>query len=121
MKNPNVLVIGDTILDRYVEGRVDRISPEAPVPVLLRKDHWEVLGGACNVAANIGSLTGYAGEVDFFGFGSMDVVRMLAEQRVNFCGVAVTKEVLLTKTRYISDNHKLLREDKNEEYEETLR
>ena len=49
-----VLCIGDIILDRYSEGRVDRISPEAPIPVLkLSKENKEVLGGSGNVARNI--------------------------------------------------------------------
>ena len=46
-----VLCIGDVILDCYSEGRVDRISPEAPIPVLkLSEENKEVLGGSGNVA-----------------------------------------------------------------------
>jgi D-beta-D-heptose 7-phosphate kinase/D-beta-D-heptose 1-phosphate adenosyltransferase len=53
-----VLVVGDVMLDRFVVGRVTRISPEAPVPVVLH-DHDEVrLGGAANVAHNVASLGG---------------------------------------------------------------
>lgn len=53
-----VLVVGDVMLDRFVVGRVTRISPEAPVPVVLH-DHDEIrLGGAANVAHNIVSLGG---------------------------------------------------------------
>ena len=55
-----VLVIGDLMLDRYVHGRVDRISPEAPVPVVLVTREHSVPGGACNVAANIAALGGQA-------------------------------------------------------------
>ncbi len=51
-----VVVIGDLMLDRYLKGTVGRISPEAPVPVVLRSDERAVLGGAANVAANIASL-----------------------------------------------------------------
>jgi D-beta-D-heptose 7-phosphate kinase/D-beta-D-heptose 1-phosphate adenosyltransferase len=54
----SVLVIGDVMLDHFVIGRVDRISPEAPVPV-VRFEHEEVrLGGAANVAHNIAALGG---------------------------------------------------------------
>lgn len=51
-----VLVVGDAMLDRYIFGRVDRISPEAPVPVVEVERDQEVLGGAANVAANMASL-----------------------------------------------------------------
>lgn len=54
-----ILVIGDLILDMYIEGKVNRISPEAPVPVLLEKSQRTVLGGAGNVGANIASLRGH--------------------------------------------------------------
>lgn len=54
MKNgSNILVIGDIILDSYCYGNVSRISPEAPVPVLLKKRESDSLGGAANVAANL--------------------------------------------------------------------
>ena len=53
-----ILVVGDIILDRYIRGDVDRISPEAPVPVVRVKNKQAVLGGAANVANNIRSLGG---------------------------------------------------------------
>ena len=55
-----VLVAGDAMLDRYWFGRVDRISPEAPVPVVTVQAHDARLGGAGNVAANIAALGGRA-------------------------------------------------------------
>jgi D-beta-D-heptose 7-phosphate kinase/D-beta-D-heptose 1-phosphate adenosyltransferase len=55
---PRILVIGDVMLDRYVSGTVDRVSPEAPVPVLKVRKEWSSLGGAANVAANVASLGG---------------------------------------------------------------
>jgi len=51
-----IMVAGDVMLDRYVWGTVDRISPEAPIPVVLVKDRTHRLGGAGNVAANLASL-----------------------------------------------------------------
>ncbi len=51
-----ILVVGDVMLDRYWFGEVDRISPEAPVPVISVTDSEERLGGAANVASNISSL-----------------------------------------------------------------
>jgi D-beta-D-heptose 7-phosphate kinase/D-beta-D-heptose 1-phosphate adenosyltransferase len=51
-----VMVIGDLMLDRYLSGSVERLSPEAPVPVLLRESERAVLGGAANVCANLAAL-----------------------------------------------------------------
>lgn len=55
-KNTWALVVGDLMLDRYLWGEVERISPEAPVPVVLLKHETETAGGAANVAANLASL-----------------------------------------------------------------
>jgi len=52
----NILVVGDLILDEYIWGRVERISPEAPVPVVWANKHTFIPGGAANVASNIRSL-----------------------------------------------------------------
>jgi len=53
-----ILVLGDVILDEYISGSVDRISPEAPVPVVWANKHTFIPGGAANVANNIRSLDG---------------------------------------------------------------
>ncbi len=50
------LVVGDLMLDRYISGRVDRISPEAPVPVVHVEEEDSAVGGAGNVAANVAAL-----------------------------------------------------------------
>lgn len=55
-KGKKILVIGDVMLDRYIIGNVQRISPEAPVPILEMKNEEERLGGAANVALNLISL-----------------------------------------------------------------
>ena len=52
----NILVLGDVMLDRYLWGEVQRISPEAPVPVVRVLERSKVLGGAGNVAANLAGL-----------------------------------------------------------------
>ena len=58
LSDSRVLVVGDVMLDRYWYGSVDRISPEAPVPVVAVKDSAETLGGAANVARNVCALGG---------------------------------------------------------------
>src|SRR5690242_3620897 len=55
-----VLVIGDAMLDKFIAGRVTRISPEAPVPVVMFDHESHRLGGAANVAHNVTALGGRA-------------------------------------------------------------
>jgi D-beta-D-heptose 7-phosphate kinase/D-beta-D-heptose 1-phosphate adenosyltransferase len=55
-----VLVLGDVMLDRFIYGAVDRISPEAPVPVIAVERETAMLGGAGNVARNVAALGGQA-------------------------------------------------------------
>ncbi|MAG02273.1 hypothetical protein CMI42_02955 [Candidatus Pacearchaeota archaeon] len=52
-----VLIIGDLMLDKYTEGYIERISPEAPVPVLRVSNHSYKMGGAANVAINVANLS----------------------------------------------------------------
>jgi D-glycero-beta-D-manno-heptose-7-phosphate kinase len=52
----NVLIVGDVMIDRYLHGKVNRISPEAPVPVVELQKTEDRLGGAANVALNIKAL-----------------------------------------------------------------
>ena len=56
LKSARVLVVGDVMLDRYWYGSVDRISPEAPVPVVAVGRRRSVPGGAANVAANVAGV-----------------------------------------------------------------
>lgn len=56
MGKAHVFVVGDLILDSYIEGKVQRISPEAPVPVVLESRQRAVIGGAGNVAANVSAF-----------------------------------------------------------------
>ncbi|HEY7505528.1 MAG TPA: D-glycero-beta-D-manno-heptose-7-phosphate kinase [Gemmatimonadales bacterium] len=56
MKSSRVVVIGDIMIDRYLYGETERLSPEAPVPVVTVRDRTAKLGGAANVAANVASM-----------------------------------------------------------------
>ncbi len=109
-----VLVIGDLMLDRYVEGTVERISPEAPVPVLRHRQAREMLGGAGNVAANLASL---GGAVDIVGLIGQDPDGQKVRQFLSDWGVAgeglVTSERRPTsvKTRYLAQGQQVLRHD----------
>jgi D-beta-D-heptose 7-phosphate kinase / D-beta-D-heptose 1-phosphate adenosyltransferase len=110
-----VAIIGDLILDKYVDGSVDRVSPEAPVAVLLHRNERVAMGGAANVAANIATL---GASVRLFGvIGEDDNGRLLLEQLrclglVNVDGVVSDKTRPTTcKTRVMSARHQLLRID----------
>ena len=114
LKPKKILVVGDIGLDRYVYGDVDRISPEAPVPVALITGREEKLGLSANVAQNLSALSS-----------SCDLVSMLGEDRHadTFKSLASQCEGLETfflvsnerpttvKTRIISGQHHLLRLD----------
>jgi D-glycero-beta-D-manno-heptose-7-phosphate kinase len=56
MRSSRVAVVGDIMLDRYLVGDTDRLSPEAPVPVVTLKERHAALGGAANVAANVAAM-----------------------------------------------------------------
>ena len=109
-----VLVVGDLMLDRYFIGEVERISPEAPVPVILVKQQNERAGGAANVAANLAQLgvpTRLAGCV------GNDIDGQALLRLVNGMGIA-TDGVLLsshrpttTKTRMMGGHQQMLRLD----------
>jgi D-glycero-beta-D-manno-heptose-7-phosphate kinase len=76
-----VLVVGDVMLDRYWFGEVERISPEAPVPVVRIREVDERLGGAANVARNVGALGAHAGVLAVVGNDEPGkvLVRLLAD------------------------------------------
>ena len=55
-RRPAVLVVGDVMCDTYLLGKINRVSPEAPVPVFENAQQYRVLGGSANVAANLQAL-----------------------------------------------------------------
>ena len=67
VKDVRLLVVGDVMLDRYWFGEVNRISPEAPVPVVRVQRMEERLGGAANVARNAASLGAFTGLLSVVG------------------------------------------------------
>ncbi len=110
----NVLVIGDIILDRYVIGGVQRLSPEAPIPVLRPSTHRSTLGGAANVAMNIATLGGHAILIGVIGDDEAGgIVRAMVEAAPNLRTglVAVPGRPTTSKTRFMTGSHQLLRLD----------
>lgn len=110
-----VLVIGDIILDHYIEGRADRLSPEAPVPVIEVMEERYVLGGAANVAANVVSLGARAILLGLTGDDqSGERIRSLAKEQ----GIDVryvlsdAARVTTEKCRLLSGSHQVARYDR---------
>jgi D-beta-D-heptose 7-phosphate kinase/D-beta-D-heptose 1-phosphate adenosyltransferase len=109
-----LLVIGDLMLDRYVEGNVDRISPEAPVPVVRVTGERATAGGAANVALNLAALrarTVIAGVVgsDIAG---KTLLHILEKSSIDVNGAVVDPERPTTsKTRIMSGNYQIVRVD----------
>lgn len=114
-RSKRIFVVGDIMLDRYIGGEVERISPEAPVPVLRASEEVYTPGGAANVAANLGAL---GSSVCLFGMVGDDkegeIVRELLDNRhISTDGVVVsTGKSTSVKTRLISGTQQIARVDR---------
>ncbi|HNX00356.1 MAG TPA: D-glycero-beta-D-manno-heptose-7-phosphate kinase [Candidatus Cloacimonadota bacterium] len=114
-KKKKILVIGDIMLDHYIHGSVDRISPEAPVPVLEVKREEYRLGGSANVAENLITL---GAEVCIIGIVGNDqpgkqILKQLKGKKIDTQGVFVSEERPTTvKTRIIANQQQIVRIDK---------
>jgi D-beta-D-heptose 7-phosphate kinase/D-beta-D-heptose 1-phosphate adenosyltransferase len=108
-----VLVIGDLMLDRYIFGEVDRISPEAPVPVLRHARRYERAGGAANVAMNLAGLGCEAFLAGFWGEDTekAELAAILDAAHVNTLGVVSGSLPTISKTRIVGRVQQLLRLD----------
>ena len=118
--NLNVLIIGDVMIDSYLWGKVNRISPEAPVPIVAVTKKEKRLGGAANVALNIQALganpilCSVIG-VDYEGQAFLD---LLKQQKLSQKGILKCRNRITTvKTRVIGNNSQLLRVDEEVENE----
>ena len=111
---PRVLVVGDIMLDHYVLGEVNRISPEAPVPILSFKEEREVLGGAGNVVSNLINLGARVEIATIIGSDSAGkrVKELLSLLEVSSDFICECENENTTKkTRFISNGNQLLRLD----------
>ncbi len=110
----DVLVVGDLILDHYIWGKVSRISPEAPVPVVHVQSESLQLGGAANVFHNILSLGGKADICGVVGAdeGGQRLLKELGIHRRSRGGVIIDADRPTTrKTRVIAHNQQVVRFD----------
>ncbi|QMV18236.1 D-glycero-beta-D-manno-heptose-7-phosphate kinase [Granulicella sp. 5B5] len=108
-----VLVVGDLMLDRYILGDVDRVSPEAPVPVLRHAQRYERAGGAANVAMNLAGLGCEALLAGFWGDDGerAELAGILSGAKVDVSGVVTTALPTVSKTRIVGRRQQLLRLD----------
>ncbi len=108
-----ILVIGDVMLDRSIWGDVDRISPEAPVPVLRSVRTTNSPGGAANVAMNLVGLGVKVTQAGFWGDdGEMrQLSAILTAAGVDASGMVVAGQPTISKTRIVSRHQQLLRLD----------
>lgn len=112
-----ILVLGDLMLDRYLWGDTQRISPEAPVPVIDAGEETARLGGAANVANNVralGASPKLVGVCGPDGFGQ-DLRRLLGEQDLDVTGVVVDPQRRTTcKTRVMARHQQVVRIDRED-------
>ena len=114
MRDKRVLIVGDVMLDQYLYGDAERISPEAPVPVIHVEEERSYLGGAGNVARNVtalggkASLVGIAGE-DAAGHVLQELLRLEA---INAHVPLFPGRVTTVKTRVLARNQQMLRLDR---------
>lgn len=108
-----ILVVGDIMLDRYIHGEVDRISPEAPVPVIRHARRYERAGGAANVAMNLAGLGCKAILAGLWGNDSEqgELATILEKAKIDTVGVVSSSNPTISKTRIVGRTQQLLRLD----------
>ena len=112
-----ILVIGDIILDKYIQGSVSRISPEAPVPVVLEDNFFYTPGGSANVAHNLSSLGAKVLQVGKIGndFDGKLLKRELKRKNIDISGIFVDARIpTVTKTRVIAQHQQVVRIDREQ-------
>src|SRR5580704_15459216 len=117
-----ILCLGDIMLDRFAYCGIDRISPEAPVPVLLLQRVQSMLGGAGNVARNIAALGGEAVLMGLLGRDAAgDEARAIiaATPRLIDAHIASAGRPTICKTRYLAAHQQILRVDEENVHELT--
>ncbi len=111
--NINALVVGDVMLDRYWFGRVDRVSPEAPVPVLAVNSEESRAGGAANVAHNILSLGAQCQLLSVVGDdeAGREIKSIIEQYGAKTLLTVDTSIKTIVKLRMVAQNQQLLRAD----------
>jgi len=115
-----VLIIGDVMIDRYLSGKIERISPEAPVPVVHLEEEEIRLGGAANVALNVAALgaTPYLCTVIGADENGKSFLNLLPLNGLRAGGIILSNErQTTTKTRVLSGSQHILRVDREDTFD----
>jgi D-beta-D-heptose 7-phosphate kinase/D-beta-D-heptose 1-phosphate adenosyltransferase len=114
MVSKKILVIGDVMLDHYIYGRCERISPEAPVPIVFWEKEESSLGGAANLARNLVNLGFNTKIISVIGNDDIGVKveNKSKDERIETYFLKSNNRYTTLKTRIISENHQLSRFDK---------
>ena len=110
----NVVIVGDVMIDRYWHGKVTRISPEAPVPVVELQRTEERLGGAANVALNVAALgaTPYLFSAIGADTEGVDFLKLMADNNLSTLGLhPIQGRPTTVKTRIMAGTQQMLRVD----------
>ena len=118
--NLEITVIGDAMLDKYIIGSSDRISPEAPVPVVKVNNEKYKPGGAANVALNLSSLGSNATIIGVTGkdASSTQVIKLLQKNNIKNA-LSKSDHPTISKLRILASQQQLIRIDNEEEFSET--
>jgi D-beta-D-heptose 7-phosphate kinase/D-beta-D-heptose 1-phosphate adenosyltransferase len=117
MRRKRVVVIGDAMLDVYLHGDVERISPEAPVPVVRVRDRRYALGGAANVAQNVAAA---GAKVSLVGAAGRDSAGVRLRAMIEAIGadsdtIITTERPTTSKTRLVARAQQVLRFDEEDD------
>src|SRR3954468_24935320 len=112
-----VVAVGDAMLDEYLVGDVERISPEAPVPVVRVRERRHALGGVANVAQNIVAAGAECRLVAAVGDDSAAerLMRMFADAGIATTGMVVVDRPTTRKTRIVARSQQLVRIDEEDD------
>lgn len=116
-KKRKVLVLGDVMVDAYLEGNVNRVSPEAPVPIVSFSSREERLGGAANVALNLLSLGADVSMCSVIGNdkNADTMLQLMSARNIASNGIVKSEDRITTvKTRVIGNQQQLLRVDEEQ-------
>lgn len=120
IRHKKILIIGDVMIDSYINGKVNRISPEAPVPVVEYQSRINRLGGAANVALNISALGAKPILVSVLGNNDNATVfeQLLAAENIDSQWLVKDSERKTTiKTRIMANTQQLLRIDEEDTFD----
>lgn len=115
-RNAKILVVGDVMLDIYKHGKASRLSPEAPVPVVLISRENNEAGGAANVAVNLRGLG--CNTVDLVGYVGQDsagrqLMSIISDNKINPDNLIQSIASTITKTRILANGQHIIRYDED--------